>query len=307
MPGADEWMAHMRRGDFAAAWALGDAGLAARRSAGTPPRWDLPRHLQHVWDGSALEGRRVLVRCYHGLGDTIQFIRYATPLRAIAREVIVWSQPALLPLLRTVHGVDRALELHDGAPDVAFDVDVEIMELAHVCRSELHTLPAVVPYVHVEPAQSRAIAATHAAGRRAVGIVWRAGEWDGRRSIPAALVQEILGAVPGVDWYILQRGVDSPEAAIALGIDAGSDDPFAAAQTMRALDLVITVDSFPAHLAGALGVPVWTLLHSEPDWRWMDAPRENSPWYPTMRLFRQDSGRPGDWRPVLERLAVELS
>src|SRR3712207_6559067 len=141
-------MYHMRRGEFEAAWALSDAVLRARAGV---PCWHLPRHLQYIWDGTPLAGKRVLVRCYHGLGDTIQFIRYVPLVSAIAAEVIVWAQPALIPILRTVRGIGRLLPLHTGAPAVEYDLDVEVMELPHVFRTTLATLPAEVPYLHVEP------------------------------------------------------------------------------------------------------------------------------------------------------------
>jgi Glycosyltransferase family 9 (heptosyltransferase) len=102
---------------------------------------------------------------------------------------------------------------------------------------------------------------------------------------------------------VLQRGNGLAERPAGFGTDAGSDDPLHAARTLRALDLVVTVDSMPAHLAGALGVPTWTLLQRDADWRWMED-RDDSPWYPTMRLFRQD--RQGDWAPVVARVAEEL-
>lgn len=304
---ADAWMTHMHRGDFAAAWKINDARMAERRAAGSPTCWHWPRHLQYVWNGEPLEGRRVLVRCYHGLGDTVQFIRYAPLLKAIAAEVIVWAQPSLVPLVQTVRGVDRVLPLHDGAPEAEFDVDVEIMELPHVFRSVVGTLPAEVPYLHVAPAVSGPIRATRAAGKRAVGLVWRAGDWDERRSVPGTLLAAVLSGVPGVDWYLLQRGAATGAMPKGFAVDVSSDDAAEAARTMRALDLVISVDSFPAHLAGALGVPVWTLLHTGADWRWMDGPRADSPWYPTMRLFRQSPEQPGDWRPVLEHIVGRLS
>src|SRR5215217_4156499 len=110
----DPWVHAMQHGDFARAWAISDTVLRERARV---PCAHWPRHLQYIWDGSSLKGKRVLVRCYHGLGDTVQFIRYAPQIRAIAREVIVWAQPALLPLLRTARGIDRLLPLHDGAPD----------------------------------------------------------------------------------------------------------------------------------------------------------------------------------------------
>ncbi|HEX2202223.1 MAG TPA: glycosyltransferase family 9 protein [Longimicrobium sp.] len=291
--GAGAWMRHMRRGDFAAAWAVSDRVLATRGGA---PCWHLPRHEQWVWDGTPLEGRRVLVRCYHGLGDTLQFVRYAPLLKAVAAEVAVWAQPALLPLLRTARGIDRLLPLHDGVPEVEHDVDVEVMELPHVFRSTVETLPAAVPYLHADPAP------LPRDGRLAVGLVWRAGDWDDRRSVPAALLAP-LAELPGVALHLLQRGPALAGRPAGLGAVSGSDDVGEAARVMRALDLVVTVDSMPAHLAGALGVPVWTLLHADPDWRWMEG-RDDSPWYPTMRLFRQP--RPGDWGSAIARVAAEL-
>lgn len=291
-------MEHMRRGDWAAAWELSDAVLRARAHA--PACWHLPRHEQWVWDGRALTGRRVLVRCYHGLGDTVQLIRYAPRVRAVAKELTVWAHPALLPLLGgapALH-IDRLLPLHDGHPGIDHDVDVEIMELPHVFRTTPATLPATVPYLPAEP-----VAVLPDRGRFAVGIVWRAGDWDERRSVPAPLLAP-LAAVPGVTLHALQRGAVGLAERPPGFRPAGSDRIEEAAAVMRALDLIISVDSLPAHLAGALGVPVWTLLHADADWRWMHG-REDSPWYPTMRLFRQAT--PGDWRPVLARVAAELA
>lgn len=292
--GAAAWMRHMRAGTWADAWRVSDAVLTAHAGV---PCWHLPRHEQYVWDGSPLDGKRVLVRCYHGLGDTLQFIRYAPLLRDIGARATFWAQPALLPLLRTVDGVDHLLPLNDGEADAEYDVDVEIMELAHVFRSTPETLPARIPYVHVEPAPRADD------GRLHVGLVWKAGDWDDRRSIPVEMLMP-LARVPGIALHVLQRGSGRDERPAELGTDSGSDDPVQAARTMRALDLVITVDSMPAHLAGALGVPTWTLLQADADWRWM-TDRDDSPWYPTMRLFRQP--RQGDWAPVIARVADELT
>jgi len=284
----------MRRGEFDAAWEISDAVLRARAGA---PCWHLPRHWQYVWSGAPLHGRRVLVRCYHGLGDTIQFIRYAPLLRAVAAEVIVWAQPALVPLVRGVRGVDRVLPLHDGTPAVEYDADVEIMELPHVFRTTVRTIPAEVPYLDVAPAPRPRD------GQLAVGLVWQAGDWDGRRSIPLSRLAP-LAAVPGVGWHVLQRGPALENWRDGFGVVSGSDDVCEVAGVMRSLDLVISVDSMPAHLAGALGRPTWTLLHHDADWRWMEG-RDSTPWYPTMRLFRQP--RAGEWEPVIERVAAELT
>jgi hypothetical protein len=288
-----DWLHHMRRGDFASAWTISDAVLRERAGRSCVQR---PRHEQWIWDGTPLDGRRVLVRCYHGLGDTIQFIRYLPLVADVASRVTVWVQPALVPLVRGMPGSHEVLPLHDGAPDVAYDVDVEVMELPHVFRSTIDTIPRSVPYLHVEPAP------VARDDRLAVGLVWQPGSWDERRAVPPALLRP-LGALPGVQLHILQRGPALADRPPGLGVVSGSDDVASAARVVAALDLVISVDSMPAHLAGALGRPVWTLLHHDADWRWM-RDRDDSPWYPTMRLFRQE--RAGEWAPVIARLAEEL-
>ena len=275
----------MRGGDWAAAWAVSDAVLRAR---GTPD-WTRPRHLQAVWDGTPLQGRRVLVRCYHGLGDTIQFIRLVPQVGAA--EVTVWAQPALLPLLSTLPALGRLLPLHNGTPEIPFDVDVEVMELAHVLRITPETLPALVPYLH-PPRMAR-----HGPGLH-VGLVWQAGSWDDRRSVPVALLRP-LANIPGVTLHILQRGAPCP----GFGVPAGADNILEVARAMTALDLLVSVDSMPAHLAGAVGLPTWTLLAHRADWRWAEG-REDTPWYPTMRLLRQP--HPGDWDTVTARLHDDL-
>src|SRR5215203_6147647 len=154
MNNADEklnslWLDAMRRGDFVAAWNISDVLLRMRR---VEDQYQLERWRQSIWDGSSVAGKRVLVRCYHGLGDTIQFIRYAAPLKEVATEVIVWAQPSLIPLLSTVKGIDRLLRLHDGVPEVEYDIDVEVTELPYLFRTTFESLPADVPYLHVEPA-----------------------------------------------------------------------------------------------------------------------------------------------------------
>jgi hypothetical protein len=288
-------MSSMRHGAYETAWTISDAVLRARAGV---PCWHWPRHRQYIWDGTPLAGKRVLVRCYHGLGDTLQFIRYTPLIKAIAQEVVVWAQPALLPLLRTMRGIDRLLPLHDGTPEVEYDVDVESMELPHVFRTTLATIPTTIPYLHITPTSFPRW------GGLAVGLVWATGDWDHeRRSIPFPLLAP-LALVPGVGLYILQRGPALAHYRPGIGRLAGSDNVIEAARIMRALDLVISVDTMPAHLAGALGIPVWTLLDAAADWRWMDG-REESPWYPTMRLFRQEYS--GAWEPVIARVAAELT
>jgi hypothetical protein len=239
----------------------------------------------------------VLIRCYHGLGDTIQFIRYAWIVKKIAAQTIVWAQPALMELVTTTGAADLVLPLHDGTPDVAYDVDVEIMELPFIFRTTLSTVPADVPYLHVDP-----MPLSNGKGRLAVGLVWHGGDWDEARNVPVAYVKT-LSCVKGVRVFILQANAASAGWRGEFGIHPGEYCLFDYARAVRGLDVLVTVDSMPAHLAGALDVPVLLMLHAHADWRWMEN-RSDSPWYPSMKLFRQR--RPGDWRPVVEGVREEL-
>ena len=284
----EAWLAAMRRGDFLAAWRVSDRVLAERRTAG--PCFALPRHEQWVWDGRPLAGQRVLVRCYHGLGDTIQFARLLPRLAQIARRVAVWAQPALIPLLQTLPARLHVLPLHDGTPEVDYDVDIESMELAHALRISLATLPEAVPYLHVPPDP-------RLSPHFSVGLLARAGGWDPRRSVPTRQLAA-LARLPGVHAFSLQLDEPIPGAC-----DISTADVWTLARRVQALDLVITVDTMLAHLAGALAVPTWLLLPAEADWRWM-AERQDSPWYPTLRLFRQPA--PGDWSSVLQAVTDAL-
>jgi len=282
----------MKRGEFATAWRLSDRALLRR-----PPADErTPRHEQRIWDGTPLAGRRVLVRCYHGLGDTIQFLRYVPVLSRIAREVTVWIQPALLDLAASIPGIGQLVELHDGAPGTACDVDVEIMELAHVFRSTEATIPRHVPYIHVEPSRPLADGSLH------VGLAWTSGSWDPRRSVPFDALSPIL-ETQGVRFTALQA-TEAPAQATRFAPDRPFAPITALAREVAALDLVITVDTMTAHLAGALGVPTWLMLAADCDWRWM-RDRSDSPWYPTMRLYRQEA--PGDWRSVIRAVTTDVA
>lgn len=240
----------------------------------------------------------MLVRCYHGLGDTIQFIRYAALLRRVAAEVIVWVQPSLIPLLRSVEGIDRLMPLHDGVPDVDYDVDLELNELPYLFRTTLENIPAEVPYVHVEAAHLARVDE-----KIQVGLIWQSGDWNPARSI-AFPVLEPLTQLSEIQWRLLQRDAYGAGWDGKFGVISGGDNPLDDARMMRALDLVISVDTMTAHLAGALGKNTWTLLPHNADWRWM-TDRDDSPWYPTMRLFRQQ--REGDWEGVIAAVARELT
>jgi hypothetical protein len=284
----------MRCGDFAAAWRVCDRVLQQRLDRGERcDNW--PRHLQFVWNGRALNDQRVLVRCYHGLGDTLQFVRLLAVLRPRVRSIILWVQPCLLELLRGVAGVDRLLALHDGCPDVDYDVDIELMELLHVLRLSLADVPNRVPYLEVlsEPSIARP-------DQRYlnIGLAWRSGPWCSQRSIPTTLLTP-LSRFTSVRWHSLQYQVPPPRFMV----DIACQDLSQLAARLQLLDLIISVDTMTAHLAGALGLPTWTLLPHQCDWRWLSQ-RCDSPWYPTMRLFRQR--QPDDWNSVLAVLTPEL-
>jgi hypothetical protein len=282
------WLAAMKQGNFEDAWRISDRVLVDRIGRG--PCWDQPRHEQWVWDGRALAGRRVVVRCYHGLGDTIQFARFLPWVQRVARETVVWAQPPLVPLLQTILEDGRVLPLDNGKPPVEYELDIEIMELAHAFRVTLATLPAEVPYFSIASAE-------HFSGQFSIGVVTESGAWDARRSIPATLVNSLFEATDA-EWFSLH--VETPVPGLR---DISTRSIPDLARRLQALDLVITPDTMMAHLAGSLGVRTWTLLPFEADWRWL-AEREDSPWYPTMRLFRQP--RAGDWQSVVAEVGKAL-
>ena len=311
VPGDFGWMSHMLRGDFESAWRLADADRDRRRRAGITGA-DWPRHMRPVWDGGELSGAHVLVRCYHGLGDTIQFARYLPLLAERAALVRIEVQPELIALLRSLPGNVDLVPLGDqDHPPARFgcDAEIDITELPHAFRTTLGTIPAAIPYLSVEPERSEAAARRLSAvpGRLRVGLVWAAGAWRPERSVPLDRLAR-LSKIPGVALVNLQRGPEyrswreSPAALPMIEV-FDSDEIADTAATIANLDLVITVDTMVAHLAGALGAPVWLMLHFAADWRWL-LDRSDSPWYPTMRLFRQK--RPGDWDNVVAEIAAAL-
>ena len=272
----------MHRGDFWAAWAISDQVLATRDLAtrDDPRR---PYHERWVWDGRPLRGA-VVVRCYHGLGDTLQFWRYLPALQRQA-SVVVEVQPELIPLLTgTV-----PLVAFDPARPVPARHDVEIMELAHALRMP----PPPAPYLQAEPLELDL-------PRPWIGVCWAAGGWDPGRDVGWRALAGLgrLGTV-----ISLQRG---PAAAGAPWPDplSGSMALTDTARLIAALDHVVTPDTMIAHLAGALGRPVSILLKQDADWRWMRG-RADSPWYPTARLYRQT--RPGDWTAPIARLIYDMA
>jgi tetratricopeptide (TPR) repeat protein len=301
-------LAWLLQGDFARGWA--DYEWRWRCKHTTP----LPSFTQPRWDGSPLHGRTVLLYGEQGLGDTLQFIRYAPLVAARGGRVIVQCQDCLLPLLSRCATIDQFLGWSASPP--VFDVWAPLLSLPHLLGTTLETVPAAVPYLFPDPnlvAHWRRELAPVRGFR--VGIAWQGSPrhaWDRHRSVPLALF-ESLAEIEGVRLVSLQQnhGTDQVQALVgrfplvALGelVDktAGSFMDTAAVATQ--LDLVVSIDSAIGHLAGGLGVPTWLALHYTPDYRWL-LHREDSPWYPTVRLFRQTA--PGDWRAVFARIAEAL-
>lgn len=279
----------MRRGDFAQAWAISDAVLASR----DPAERDnplLPYHRRWVWNGRDYRRQHVLVRCYHGLGDTIQFARYLPVLRSLVASLSVELQPPLLPLFANVPGPDRLVPFVLDAPSAPSACDLEIMELPHALRLTPQDAPKP-PYLHVAPAPI---------ARGAVGICWQSGAWDTERDLPEnlalGLLQQIRRAAFTLQPSPTRLPVRNPAGAPV--------DIVEAASLIAGLDLVITVDTLFAHLAGALNRPTCLLLKHAADWRWL-AGRSDSPWYPSMRLYRQPA--PGDWESVIAQAMHDIT
>ncbi len=270
----------------------------------SPPRdFDKPR-----WDGAELGGKTVLVHHEQGFGDMIQFARYLKMIKARGGNVVVELQPELARLIGGVEGVDKVI--NRGQPLPPFDFYAPMMSLPAIFGTDAETIPADVPYidatdpgaVQLPPAMERI---------KRVGIVWAGRPThrnDKNRSAGFKHFIEILG-LPGVSVFSLQKGPASGDIAEygceALVTDLGGRlrDFSDSAAVVKQLDLVITVDTALAHLAGAMNVPVWVAVPFSPDWRWMRG-TDTSPWYPSMRLFRQK--RPAGWDGVFSDIRRAL-
>ncbi len=266
------------------------------------------------WDGSPLNGRTILLHAEQGIGDTLQFLRFMPLVKARGGRVLLECQQSLVRLIRDFGGIDQLIPRGDDFPP--HDVHCPLLSLPLAFHTQLETIPADVPYLQAEPD----LVATWQQELQSIpgfkiGIVWqgsRGYKGDRFRSIPLAEF-EPLAKVPGVKLVSLQKGDGQEQLAehgARLGIVDWTDrldehaGPFLdTAALMKCLDLIITSDTASAHLAGALGVRTWVALGAAPDWRWLLG-RDDSPWYPTMRLFRQR--RLGQWPEVFERIAAEL-
>jgi Tfp pilus assembly protein PilF len=267
------------------------------------------------WQGEALAGKSLLITPDAGHGDMIQFARYLQLLaaRGVA-HITLLCHPALKRLFATLHGVERVIGLDENVPREGWDAWTPVLSLPYHCQTRLESIPAELPYLRAEPAKIAAWAARLPSDQLKVGLAWRGNprfENDADRSLPSLHTLAPLAAVSGVSFVSLQKGAGEEEArehgADWSLIDAAPaiEDFSDTAALIANLDLVISVDSAPAHLAGALGIACWTLLPDyKTDWRWLTE-RSDSPWYPnTMRLFRQQT--PGDWTSTIATLSAAL-
>jgi tetratricopeptide (TPR) repeat protein/uncharacterized C2H2 Zn-finger protein len=267
---------------------------------------------QPRWDGAPLDGRRILLHTEQGLGDSFQFVRYAQLVKDRGGHVVVRCPRPLATILRFCPGVDEVCIEGDELP--AFDVHLPLLSLPHIFRTTLATIPAPPSYLNLDQAliDHWAQELAYIRGFK-VGINWQGNpkyRGDRHRSIPLAHFAS-LAAVPNVRLISLQKGFgteqlkDARFSVTTLGgqIDEARGAFMDTAAIMKNLDLVVTSDTALAHLAGALGVRVWLALPYAPDWRWL-LNRDDCPWYPNTRLFRQRS--PGDWQDVFNRAAGSL-
>jgi tetratricopeptide (TPR) repeat protein len=304
-------------------------------------RWrtqDMPGYnfRQPRWGGTSLAGKTILLYAEQGLGDTLNFLRYVPLVKERGGKVILECQPPLLRLLANFPGIDHLIGRGSAYPD--FDCYAPLLSLPGIFQTTFNNCPAAVPYIHADgnlvehwqheltsrsrlPGGTLATTASDLARQAGpiralkVGIAWQGNPGrpdDIHRSIPLKQFAR-LAEIPGVEFFSLQKGAGTEQLAplanqfpvldLCDRLDEAAGPFMDTAAVMKNVDLVISADTAVPHLAGALGIPVWLALSLIPDWRWM-LEREDSPWYPTMRLFRQS--RYGEWDSVFEKMAAEL-
>lgn len=301
-------MALLKAGRFAEGW----PEYEARRLI---PRLGLraPAPNDRSWNGEPLDGRTILLREEQGFGDTIQFIRFAERLKEMGASTIVSCRPSLHRLVAGCRGVDRVIA-PDAEADLAFDHTAYLLSLPRWLVRSIADIPARTPYLSVAPELAAVWRSRveRAPGVR-VGVVWAGNPNLGNTSRSSANRRrniaperlEPLFAVPGISWFSLQKDrADAPGHLPLIDLMDEVRDFADTAALVQSLDLIIGVDTAVLHLAGALGRPSWMLSRFDNCWRWLSG-RDDSPWYPTLRLFRQE--KPMDWEPVVARVAEDLS
>ena len=295
-------VARLLAGDLPGGWAEFDwrwrrPGLVRRQFA--EPRWS----------GQPLAGQTILLHAEQGRGDTIQFARYAPLVQARGGRVIVQCQAELVGLLGALAGVEAVIA--NGAPPPPFACQASLLDLPEAFATTLATIPATTPYLAADPARLELWRRRLSGPGFKVGLAWAGAPShrnDHNRSLALDALAPLL-ATPGPRWFSVQVGPRAAEiASSGLGdritdLSPELDDFRDTAAAIAALDLVISVDTAVAHLAGALNRPAWVLLPFSPDWRWLLG-RADSPWYPSLRLFRQP--RPNAWTEVIAAVAQAL-
>jgi tetratricopeptide (TPR) repeat protein len=263
-----------------------------------------------TWAGQDLRGKTILLRTEQGFGDFVQFVRYAPAVKALGATVLMQVRAGLEQLARGVPGIDRILDRNEPLPE--FDFYINLPSLPRVFGTDLASIPADIPYLHAEPERVERWATrlgAHDALR--VGLAWAGSPSHTRdryRTVPLRMLSPLWG-LGGVRFISLQKGPAAAEVdALPAELDFVNlgpelEDFCDTAAVISELDLVLCVDTAVAHLAGALGKPVWLMLPQPADFRWLEG-REDSPWYPTMRLFRQS--RRDHWEEVVERVKAAL-
>ena len=293
-------------GDLAAGWPeyewrWGTPTMTTQRRAFTQPQWR----------GEMAAGRTLLIHAEQGLGDTIQFCRYAPLAAARGLRVTLEVQPPLLRLLGCLPGIQRVIGRGDPLPE--FDLHCPLLSLPLAFATRQATIPAQPSYLVADRALAASWATRLAGANPKIGLAWAGNPRlhsaalaaiDRRRSIPPERLAPLV-ELPGLDFFSLQNGGAAAPAGFPLTDFMADMTDFADTAALVAnLDLVISVDTAIAHLAAALGKPVWLLNRFDSCWRWLRH-RQDSPWYPTLRLFNQP--KPGDWAAVIEQVRDELA
>jgi Flp pilus assembly protein TadD len=297
-------LAHLLRGDLATGWRNYECRWQTRNLRGAVRNFPQP-----LWRGEPLGGARILLHAEQGMGDTMQFTRYVPLVAARNATVILEVQPELLTLFAGMEGASQVIARGDKLPEFAWHCP--LLSLPRAFGTELATIPANIPYLQSSPSAVQKWSQHLQGDGLRIGLVWSGNPLhvrDPQRSLALDQLRTLL-AVNRTTFYSLQKG-SAASQLLALPIETNLIDlgprlkDFAdTAAAIGSLDLVISVDTAVAHLTGALGKPVWVLLTHAPDWRWL-LDRDDSPWYPTARLFRQPA--PGDWCSVIDRVAGEL-
>jgi spore maturation protein CgeB/Tfp pilus assembly protein PilF len=292
-------------GDFKQGWSEYEWRFKRRNAHKVYPH----RLLTPRWEGQPFKGRRLLVHCEQGMGDVLQFVRYLPMVKTLGGTLILEAHAPLLPLLGIMDCIDELVPFNaTSPPDVPHDLHVPLLSLPHIFQTTTDTIPNTVPYLTPDPRKTHTWKNQLTGSRIRIGLVWASGTLNPKRNIGLEHCTSWF-QIPGIQFYSLQKG---PAAAqlhntntqlpvIPLG--QRFDDFGATAAAIANLDLIISVDTAVAHLAGAMGKALWVLVPHEPDWRWPPQQKHSS-WYPSARLFRQNQS--GRWDPVVAEATAAL-